>query len=611
MRQIHKYNGQIANEPNNVEGINYQLVYDSDGNPIISSSVDIEIGVGKGGDAYNIAKSYIDNGQITQGLPYIVDIEHEGSVTNLFDGYINLWGGFVNEKLKLIEARAERVGGLDWLTLQGDAVTFEYLYENGNITDADFVDIPYVINRVGRNSETFLAIVTAYVIQLQLRAAIKSITNIIADTSNPLTSANGIIKLVSEIIYLTFLFLSLANLVLEIISLLINPVKYHKGMKVLTMIEKMCAYYGLTFSSSILQSSPFNNMVILPEKYAIFQSEARRFLGRTTKLEGNDRGYYRGTFKELLESLRTLFYAKIRVVDNILYFEPDNFRLGSPRFAIPDFDFGAQRYSYNAEDFYANFILEFFTDMDDRNTILEYKGTAVQVITTPETIPNQMRNLAGRINRVQIPYALAKRKNKLNFIEQTISNLFDAIRFVINTIINAINELIKIVNSILRLFRTIVRTLQALGINVKVNIPSIPPIPKFTGLQSIQDRKNYMMLETDFVDVPKIMILNEDGKLASVNEQILNARYLYENYHIFRSFVRGNNQWKSYELPEIQITYDQWLTLRENDFGFTSDNKEVQFLEVNFNPYKRTIEGKYRVRDTYISGLTENIIEPE
>jgi hypothetical protein len=598
----HKYNGIVGNQPNNFEGVAFQLTYDADGNPNISTSLDLELSR----EAYEIAINWAKE-NITQGLPYEVDIKG----VNLFDGYINLFSAFFNERTKQIEAQAERTGGLDWLSLQGEAVTFEFLYEKGFIKDSDFVDIPYVINRVGRNSEVFLSLLSAFVIQQQLRLAVKDITGIISEAGNPFTSINAVIKLVATILYITLLFASLAVLILEIISLLINPVKYHKGMKVLTMINKMCEYYGLEFRSSILNSDTFKNMAILPEKWAVFQGEARRFLGRISKIEGNDRGYFRGNFKDLLEALRSAFYAKIRVIDNVLYFEPDSFRIGTPQFRFPQFDYNGQRLQHNFEDFYSTFILEFLTDTEDRNTILEIKGSKLQVTTLPQTIPSQMRNLAGRLNRVTIPFALARRKQKLNVIETIINGLFVAIRGVINTIVNLLNSIIRVVNRLIRTINSIIRAVRLIGINIRVRIPEVPALPTFTGLNQIEDRRNFLVLENDFVDVPKIMLLRDDGKLQTNQENILNTEYLYNNYHFYRSFVRGNNQWKVFELPEIQISFEEWQQLRENDFATDFDGNEVQVLEANFNPYKQTLQSKIRVREQYIFNLNETITLPE
>jgi hypothetical protein len=398
---------------------------------------------------------------------------------------------------------------------------------------------------------------------------------------------------------------------LEALSLLINPTKFHKGMKYITMVERMCEYFGLKLVSSILYSAPYKDMVHLPEKWGIFRSEARRFLGRTSKLDGNDRGYFRGNFQELLEAIRAMFYARIIVKDNTLYFEPDNFRFGSPRFTLPPLDFQSQTYQYNVEDFYSNFILEFISDIEDRNTILEYKGNSLQVITKPTFMPNQMRNLAARMNRVTIPFARGRRKNRLNFVEQAINIWLSGIKLIINILIAAINAIIAAINAILRVFRAIVRVLNTIGIRIRINIPQIPRVPTFQGFGTLNDRKNILVLESDFVDIPKVLICRPDGRLAPENDTHINAKYLYDNFHFYRSFANGLNQWKITEFQEIGISFEDWELMQNNDFAFNDEGNEMQILEANFNPYNQTLSGKYRIRENYAGEFAETFIEPE
>lgn len=610
MIEKHTYNGKILNPPNNYEATGYKLNYDVSGNANTQSTIDLEIGLGRSNDAYIEAEKWIEN-SITQGMPYKIEIsDGKGKEFVMFEGYLDLWNATIDEQAKKIEAQATETRGLSWLAENGDAINFDLLYEQGFITDADFVNIPYLINRVGRNSETFLSLLTGYVVVTQVRTAIKDIAECVARLAGILTTIPAIVELAGLIIFLTFLLISLAAIILELMDLLISRVKYHKGMRVVDLINAGCKYFGLTLSSSILQNTDYRKMVILPEKYTLFQSNVRRFLGSIKTTEGTSRGYYRGTFGELIEAFRAAFFARIIIRDQVLYFEKDDYRVGAPAFKLPPLAGEYLKFKRNAEDFVSTFILEFITDTDDRNVIQNYKGTSVQVNTFPSTIGEQRNNLARKMDRVTIPFSLAKRKEKLNFVESVVDTFLQIVAGIVNGIIFGINALIDGVNALIRAMRSVISALSVIGIRIPFNPPPIRRLNP-VNFDVISNRRNYLVMENDQVIVPKLMIMDDDGKISANNEQLLNARYLFENFHFYRNFQLGNNQWKAFELPQIQMTYSDIEKLRETNYIETASGQEAELLDFEVNPSLQVVSGNYRVRETYIDNLEVEIIEPE
>lgn len=612
MRERHIYNGVELNPPNNYEAIGYELRYDQSGNANSESTVDVEIGIGENGDAFEVAKNWMAD-KITQGLPYRVEVSDElGNEFTIFDGYLNLWAAKINEQNKRIEARAVETKGLAWLAENGDAVTFDYLFQKGFIKQSDFVNIPYVINRVGRNSETFLAVLSGFVITNEIRKIIiKEIPECLGRVGGFFTTPAAAVEVIALFAYLLFLFISLAAILLEFMNLVINPVKYHKGMRVLDLVRSGCDFFGLKLSSSILESATFRNMVILPEKYVLYQSPARRFLGKIRTSEGTENGYYRGTFGQLIEALRQMFYAKVIIKDGTLYFERDNFRLGTPAFKIPAIAGEFQTYQRNFDEFYSTFVLEFIADGDDRNVIQNYKGTSVQVNTTPNLISDQRNNLARRIERVSVPFALARRKSTLNFIETVANGFLLGLQTLINGLIAVANGLIAVANAAIAAINVVISTINFLfGTKLK-KVHRIDGRIEGIKIDIVNQRRNFLVMEEDFVNVPKIMLLNDDGKLNAQNEQVLNARYLFENYHYLRNFQLGNNQWKTLEMPRVQLSYSEVAALRETNYCETADGQEAEIISFKLNPALQITEGSYRVRERYISNLNVEIIEPD
>ena len=601
------YNGKQLNEPNNVEELAYEIRYDADGNASTSTAVDMVIGVGKPNDAYNEAMQWINEGKALTGLP--IEIISKSGVT-LLDGYIDLFRARFDEFNNRIEAAAQDIQGLQWLEQNGDAVTYDYLFEKGFIKESDFIEIPYIINRIGRNSETFLALFSAFALFLELRRIITfDIPAISARLSGVLTTIPAIIELVAFIVYLAFLFVSLAGIILELFNLIINPVKYHRAMTILQQVKAGCDFFGLTLSSSILETAPFNKAVLLPEKYTQFQGGARRFLGSVKKTESSDNGFYRGTFGQLMESLRAMFYAKIIIVDNILYFEKDNFRLGSPAFKLPPLSDEYKQYKFNAEEFESTFILEFVTDAEDQNTVLDWKGTSIQINTTTDFSIGQRYNLGRKLERTTIPFALTKRKEGLNFAEKAANTFLTIIQEVVNAILSGINALLRVLNRIIKVANTAIRALRVVGVNIRLQIPQIPQIPT-VNISVANLRNGVMVIENDFVYTPKIMILDDNGKVSRDNKEILNAEYLWDNFHSFRSFTNGN-QWKTYELPPIGLGDKELTALRRNNYIETDNGLEAEIITLRYNERLQVIEGEYRVQEDYIPNLILTKTIPE
>ena len=614
MKEKHIYNGVELSPPNNYDAVGYEVIFDKSGNANSQTTVDLEFGLAERSDTFETLMQWIQT-SITQGLPYRVEIDSQlGKKFTIFDGHINLWGAKINKEHTRIEATALETNGLGWLAEHGDAITFDYLKEKGYIKESDYIDIPYLINRVGRNHETFLAIMTAFVVTVEINRVIQNdLPGIVARLAGMFTTVPAFLEAAALIIYLTFLFISLTSLIIQIFDLIISRVKYHKGMKAIDLIKAGCDYFGLKFQSSIFANQTIAKLVILPEKYTLYESPVRNLLGRVKVSDESKGGFYRGTFGQFIEAMRTLFYAKIIIQNGVMYFEKNNFRKGAPAYTIPKLAGEYQTYKHNVEDFRSTFILEFTADSDDRNVIQKYKGTSVQINTRPNVVFSQRHNLAKNFETVTIPFALARRKEKLNVTEVILQAFLKTIQFGVNAVIFAINLVGDYIDLLTEGLNAIIKALNfILPSGKKLPLVKKPNLHLETiKMEAISNRRDYLVMEEDFVSVPKIMLLEKSGKLAKENEAVLNARYLWENFHYFRGFAKGNNQWKTFELPRVQLSYQDVANLRETNFCLTADGLEAEVLSMKLNPSLQVVEGEYRVRERYIDNLITEIIEPE
>jgi hypothetical protein len=245
---------------------------------------------------------------------------------------------------------------IEWLEEKADGFTFEYLRSINLITDDDYKFIPYVINSVPDYKESAIAILTGFVVVQYIIDAIEKVKDLIAEIANPLTAISAIVKAALLAVYIITLIAALVRLLQDIITTLIQPVKYHACMSVQTLVSKGCQNLGLTLSSSILTSGIFANAYIMPEKSSNpVDLTDNRILGFTTANKTIQEGYYKGTFGNLLRALKDQFNAKIYIKNNVLYFERIDFNLTPAQYVLPDIK--QLEYKTNADEFKANYYI--------------------------------------------------------------------------------------------------------------------------------------------------------------------------------------------------------------------------------------------------------------
>jgi len=563
----------------------------------------------------NIKNAGLTGGSgVTEGIKFRIDLDGQRGVSRtLFNGYLDLWSAKYD--IDTITATAIEYAKLDWLNQEADKFTFEYLVSIGVITSSDYIAIPYTISKKQNALEIIIALVTIYTMIQQLISAVGKAGDVIGDISGVMNCIGGAIKLALLIVYIVILVLAIIKMCIELYNYIVQPVKYHYGMSVFTLLTKGCEYLGITLSSSIINQ--FKNMVIMPEKYNLKesnQSGLSEIVGNLDPNQNESNGFYKGTFGQLIREIKTMFNSKVIMRNDTLYIEPYNFTVGQPKYIVPPIE--NYKYELNHDDFKSNYEISFAVDFNDKNTVQEYLGTKYQVITMPIGLSDKRLRLTKGLQDIRINFALTKRKTELNFIEEIIGGFIDAFISVATAIIDAINFIIDIINAILK---TIKKALSFLGIKIK--IPEIPHLD-VPGLSNpIQNRIGLVKMESDFVDVPKIMLLSINSnprftKLSANNEDVLNAKYLYENYHYFRSFIpkSGFENANQYILPEsikTHFTFEDYENTRDNKLCTTSEGEQAEIISFKFNPITETANLKYKINKLYTKNLTQTIIYPD
>jgi hypothetical protein len=325
-------------------------------------------------------------------------------------------------------------------------------------------------------------------------------------------------------------------------------------------------------------------------------------------------GYYNGTFGELLRSMKLMFNAKIILRDNVLTFERKDFNDSTPVYQIPPIE--RNGYTVNADDLVSNLYLEFATDLNDKNTIQEYDGTTAQITVLPKKTINKDMVLTRGFERLSFPYALGKIKTDFTVPEKIIKTLAKVIDPVVGTLIKIVNTIIKTVNAIIKAIKKLLKALKKVGIKIDFNPDPIKEINYTPIGELIDNRIGMLMLENDFINTPKILLIEEKGdpintKVKSTNQSTLNSVYLYNNYHYINSFdsqVYGKtNQYKIYKVEGVPFCYDDYIKVKNNNKLYDGE-KEGVIDSLSWNIWEQTANITFRINEIYTNNLETKII---
>ncbi len=512
-------------------------------------------------------------------------------------------------------------GRADWMNAVGDSITFEYLHEKTTfLPKTSFISMPYVINSIPDYQSAFIALLSTVFIVNELSRSIADITATISViSSNPFQAADAI-RLAIQVIYAITLIIALIKLIKDLIDLLIQPVKYHSCCLVKTQLQAACAYWGLKFQSTIFDDPFWSRLCIMPRKLQNPVSTTnKKLLGFLTPDKNSQKGFFDGTPGDLIRIVNEMFNAKTIVGEGKMIIEREDYTLASASYVIPDLY--QPFFSTNANEIKSNYLIEFATDVQDKNTIQEYDGTITQIITTPKKVVNKDCVLLKGLEQRNIQLARAKRKKELNKVEEIVADFLKVVTVTLNAIISPVNSAINVINKIGDAIEAISKVLKLIGINLSFSIPNIPSIPTPNLEKVINDRVGMMIIETDFFSVPRAFVFkagtkDRDNKIDPDNDAKLNSSYLWANFHFIRGFPASTtkpngNQWLRKRIQSVPFTYQDFKKVLNNNRIFDAQGNVAKIETCKWNVWKQTADIEYRINKLYTKNLQLTIHDPK
>ncbi len=360
----------------------------------------------------------------------------------------------------------KETGRIDWFNTDAQSLSFAHLKRIGIITTADYKKVPYTKTDILDRAQLTMLILQEIVMIQQLSKEITDITarsvqagaSAVTETATVgIFTANltaDIINTIAEVIYIGTLIGTIVLHANEIFDQIVQTKRYKYAMRLEDLLKKACIFLSqngspISLSSTIFQSGPYKDVTIMPRKIVMPKSgQSILFAFERDANEVNTSksyGHFDGTLKELIDGIDVLFNTTPVVDSGKLNLQERNSYLGTSSFVLPDT--GPEGYTFNYPDPHGHnaaklaaiYMLRYATDQSDLNTIHQYQGTSIEVSMLPTVVTNRGNLLMGGLNRKNVPFAHAKRKEFLSYTEQTLSVIVNVINGAINAIIGVIN----------------------------------------------------------------------------------------------------------------------------------------------------------------------------
>lgn len=515
---------------------------------------------------------------IFEGLP--LQIQENG--VNVFDGYLDFLNDFEIVNPTTVKSRIKKHDGNNNFSDRANGLTFGYLDELTLIGDGDYVNIPYIIEKEFNYVEFAFISFSIYTIsrdlQAQIRVVAQQAANIAGLIASPPGGSLGAIVLASaqlllNIAFATALIIILINLFKDLVRYIFSPIKYHKGIRLQRLVEIGCSYLGYSYNSTI---NDLPDVYIIPTKTGINKDTQQNSIINGIEINQPGVGYpsasdFGYTLGEVFELINKLFYAEFTIKDGVVeqHIIDSAWWLQNSTYVLPDIL--QESIVTNANELISDKLITFKTDVKDVNSFENFLGHTYEIRTRPISTSDNRNVLMNGFNRIDIPYDLPNRKNKLNNFENFANNL-----------LNKVEEIIDIFDG---------------------------ASPNLTGF--ITQRFGVNMLETDYLHVPKIMKLNSQLKLTSNQRNNWSAKYLYNNYHNKGSFVLNDfgNQYYIYKGVRVPFGFEEFNQLTQNSYFYNSNGDLCKLEQIVWNVSQDFALIDYRVKTKYTSNLEESYIE--
>lgn len=552
----------------------------------------------------NYRKSGLTGGNgVFEGYPFRIDVSDGTTTKTLLDAFIDFKNSYREVSSVEVSCKIKQIDNINSFDDRVRVNSLEYLESLGVFGQSDYINIPYIVERIDNGPELAMLQMTLVMYTIQgaqlVKEIFKDIANIAAHTAGGITGpisgiGYAIAVLALDIAFLAVLIIQMFKLLIEMIKLLAPPVQFHKGTYLFTLLEKSFDFLGYKFETGIEELS---KIAYLPKK----GSGVSSISSGVPKI-----GESGSSVSDLIGIVLKLFTAKIAIIDDTVHirWKDDTFWIKNSPLVLVDVgnsDANAQNLEseevvLNTNDFNANTFSGFSSDGSDQWTLEDDEGIDVQIIREPIVFTDEKKLLFNGLEDTLIPCALASRKDSLSGPEKILEALQSALKPVLDQAYAIYGNQINAI-------------LGQSGTQIPAQGNTI-----FNYLNTTS-RIGAMKISSKTYSVPKLVLLEEtkDGlKIPENHRKVLGARALYEKYGIANSFSSANNfkmQRQLFTERDIPFAYSDFLKINNNSYFTTFDGKSGKFESVKWklDADKATVD--YWLEKAYTDNIKETIIE--
>lgn len=537
-------------------------------------------------EAKDIVDQHIASVGLFQGIPYKITMN--GGIS--LEYFIDLTDG-VKVRQHEIEVKLKRRRCLDDFRSQANGLSFEYMVSQG--VQFKIRQVPYFIVKDNQLEQTLQLAIVAYIMTKELIEAIKDTATAIANVVESATPITGLspsgpvisynigaivrssLLLVAQLLYTAALLVAVIKLGTQIWSTLFPPKRNFLGIRFVDLLEDACAFMGYTFASyAIDEKWVLCPVPLVRDADSIFDKVVSAVSPAYNKgyPTASDTTPTLGTF---IEALEIMFNARLIVQNNQVRIERrDWLQNQSTSNLIPSLSLQADRddeYTYMTTngEVWKRYYIHYQTDFTDLHTCEGevYSAHDVEYATEPlfPVTDSQLLTIRG-LNDVNIPFALARRKDKLTIVEILAKGIL-AVVDAVTGVFGGGTSFVAQINS----RKDAIRISQQYFAITKVLYAVEGEFP--TG--GFVQRPNYL--------------------------DYCGAQALWNNYHFINDIAE--NDWVLRENVRVRLTAQDFVTLQSNNFVLLN-GVVVEILKIEWIDETSWAQITYRTRENWAQNKT-------
>lgn len=539
---------------------------------------------------------------IFEGMPVRREVSNGATTITDFNGYIDFKGEYLEISSEKVKVTIKSLDGLNSFQDRATVNTFEFLEFKKVFKKSDYIDIPFIVQPLDRESQLVTLRLTITMFAIQGASLVKEIfkdIGIIGAIGSTVLGVPGslilaVVMLALDIAFLILLVAQIGKLMLEMARLLVPPVMFQKGMFIKDLLEKAIDFLGYKFETGIDELA---TTAYMPAKGS----------GDNTILSGVPKiGEPGETVSKLINIALRIGNARIGIIDGTVHIrtKSDPFWVKDSTYVLPDvgnsdssaLDLESELFVPNTSEMKGTTVLGFATDSNEQWTLEDDEGIDVQAIREPIAVNDKTGKmvLINGFEDIKIPLTLASSKTESSEIEDFFED-----------VIRKMKPLLDQVNLIYG---------NQIGANLNNLGPSIPTVVG-TILNLFKSRQNVVKISGKAYSVPKLVPLinvavapfRPSYRMPTNPRDVFSALPLYKKYYLSDSFADTNPGIRQRILfsRKIAFTFDDLIKLRLNSYFATHDGKrgKMEFIEWQLDADEADV--KYWIEEQYSNNITE------